>query len=605
MQRYLTKSAFKAARSCPTKLYYYNYRYPNTLDEDEYLQLLAEGGYVIGKLAQVLHPGGIEIEGPLEEALDKTTTGLEKENVTLFEAAVSSGGMLVRVDILERTGKTLRIIEVKSKSVDSVEFADEGPAYFRKSSNGWTEHIEDVAFQRLVVSRAFPEMEIETCLFLPDKSKPNKIAGLSGWFSVAEEAASQDHPNYNPPKISFTGDADALIRDNFMTMVDVGKLVDEIMPDIEIAVPRFLDSIARNERIIVPPAAKCAKCEYTKTDPQHPKSGFEICWGERAYTEPHILTLGHLGNFNRNGQIDNLISSGKSSLYDVPAGLVKGKHHNRPYYQATRQAEFLAAEFATEVLTGLSYPLHFIDFETNQSAVPFYRAMRPYDRVLFQWSCHTMRSEGGPLEHDEWLHDQEADPNVTFGKTLARRLGTDGTLLTWSAYENTQLAYLYRYLLENDIDEPGLSGWVLQTARIDEKGGERILDLNKVALEYYYHPLMGARTSIKVTLPAILSSAGSLDRIREILQAEGLYQLDTHGNIVDPYSLLPQIEAMNETARVAEGTGAMIAYQKMAYGNLPADERNKYRSALLRYCSLDTLAMVLIWEYWVALSKRT
>jgi hypothetical protein len=222
-----------------------------------------------------------------------------------------------------------------------------------------------------------------------------------------------------------------------------------------------------------------------------------------------------------------------------------------------------------------------------------------------------MRRAGGLLEHYEWLHDRETDPNVAFGKTLARRLGKKGALLTWSTYENTQLAYLHRYLSDNDIDEPELSEWLVQTAQIDDEGGERILDLNKVAQDYYYHPLMGARTSIKVTLPAVLSSAGSSDRIRELLQVEGLYQTDRNGIIVDPYSLLPEIEPAvraeeaERSERVDEGTGAMIAYQKMAYGGLGDHERNAYRTALLRYCNLDSLAMVLIWEYWVGKSNST
>ena len=177
--------------------------------------------------------------------------------------------------------------------------------------------------------------------------------------------------------------------------------------------------------------------------------------------------------------------------------------------------------------------------------------------------------------------------------------------MTWSAYENTQLAYLYRHLALNNIDEPELSEWLLKTAKIDDLGGERLLDLNKVALNYYYHPNMGARTSIKVTLPAVLESAGSSVRIRKLLQAEGLYELDETGDIVDPYSLLPEIKPMDEaeeaekSERVSQCTGAMIAYQKMAYGGLGDDERNRYRNALLKYCGLDTLAMVLIWEYWL------
>jgi hypothetical protein len=44
----------------------------------------------------------------------------------------------------------------------------------------------------------------------------------------------------------------------------------------------------------------------------------------------------------------------------------------------------------------------------------------------------------------------------------------------------------------------------------------------------------------------------------------------------------------------------MRAYQAMMYGVERDDmqAREQWRKLLLQYCELDTLAMVLIWEYW-------
>ena len=50
---------------------------------------------------------------------------------------------------------------------------------------------------------------------------------------------------------------------------------------------------------------------------------------------------------------------------------------------------------------------------------------------------------------------------------------------------------------------------------------------------------------------------------------------------------------------VGEGGAAMIAYAKLQYYELPDSEREAIRSALLRYCELDTLAMVMLYEYWI------
>ena len=56
---YLSKSDFKVARTCPAKLYYKKLRYPTILDDDPYMASLADGGFMVGKLAQLQYPEGV------------------------------------------------------------------------------------------------------------------------------------------------------------------------------------------------------------------------------------------------------------------------------------------------------------------------------------------------------------------------------------------------------------------------------------------------------------------------------------------------------------------------------------------------------------------
>jgi len=46
--------------------------------------------------------------------------------------------------------------------------------------------------------------------------------------------------------------------------------------------------------------------------------------------------------------------------------------------------------------------------------------------------------------------------------------------------------------------------------------------------------------------------------------------------------------------------GAMRAYQDMLFGMHKNDPviRDRMRDSLLRYCGLDTTAMVIIWKHW-------
>jgi hypothetical protein len=64
--RYLTKSRFKLAADCPTKLFYSGkpQLYRNLKQEDSFLAMLADGGYQVGELAKCFYPTGVEISSP-------------------------------------------------------------------------------------------------------------------------------------------------------------------------------------------------------------------------------------------------------------------------------------------------------------------------------------------------------------------------------------------------------------------------------------------------------------------------------------------------------------------------------------------------------------
>jgi len=125
---YLTKSRFKLALSCPAKLYYQARpdEYANKQIDDPFLQALAKGGFQVGALAKCYYPDGIEITTrDKKEALNQTTKLLQKKNVTIFEAALAYKNLFIRVDILEKKGDVINLIEVKSKSCDPQTFDDQ------------------------------------------------------------------------------------------------------------------------------------------------------------------------------------------------------------------------------------------------------------------------------------------------------------------------------------------------------------------------------------------------------------------------------------------------------------------------------------------------
>ena len=170
--RYLTKSRFKLAVECPTKLYYTGKKeYANKSLGNPFLEALAEGGFQVGELAKYYYPGGHTIHTlDYEEALQQTNILLEQDDVTIYEAAIKHNNLFIRADVLVKKGKSIKLIEVKSKSIDE----HSSKQFFTKDRNGiekgiyaeWKPYLYDVAFQRHVVKLAFPGATVTSFLFL-------------------------------------------------------------------------------------------------------------------------------------------------------------------------------------------------------------------------------------------------------------------------------------------------------------------------------------------------------------------------------------------------------------------------------------------------------
>ena len=146
-----------------------------------------------------------------------------------------------------------------------------------------------------------------------------------------------------------------------------------------------------------------------------------------------------------------------------------------------------------------------------------------------------------------------------------------------------------------------------------------MIDLCELVKRYYYSPSTNGSNSIKYVLPAILNDSEFLQQkyAQPVFGADGGIQsrnftdkiwIEADGDRVkDPYQLLPKmIEDASETdlARIDDGEiirdggAAMAAYARMQFEDMGDEERRLTEKALLQYCELDTLAMVMIYEGW-------
>lgn len=80
-----TKSKFKLALECPTKLYYIDKpQYANQQKNNSFLKALAEGGYQVEALARCYYPEGILVEANAKESALEMTKRLLKSEATSF-----------------------------------------------------------------------------------------------------------------------------------------------------------------------------------------------------------------------------------------------------------------------------------------------------------------------------------------------------------------------------------------------------------------------------------------------------------------------------------------------------------------------------------------
>lgn len=201
-------------------------------------------------------------------------------------------------------------------------------------------------------------------------------------------------------------------------------------------------------------------------------------------------------------------------------------------------------------LDKLEYPLYFLDFETFGlgNAIPFIENSRPYQHIPFQYSLHIQREPSAPIEHKEYLHQEAGtDPRQEFMEKLKEDIGEEGSIIAWSMGYEKQI--LRKVMSDLQIDNQFFND--LQT---------RFVDLMQPFQQFsLYHPSQKGSYSLKYVLPAFTELRYS--------------DLD-----------------------IADGGTAAIEYLKAFKGELAEDESARVYNDLLKYCELDTYAMVELLE---------
>ena len=650
--RYLTKSRFKLGVECPTKLYYTRKpEYPDQKMDDPFLKALSDGGYQVGELAKLYFPNGHDITTlDYEEAEEQTLKLLEQEEVIIYEPAIRFKNLFIRIDVLIKKGNQFQLIEVKSKSFD----VNKENLFVTKNGtirSSWKSYLYDIAFQKYVLESAFPEASVTSFLMMVDKNVKCPIEGLNQKFKVVK-----DESNRRGIKVSSTLPKECL-DEKILIQVPVDEEIKLIYDGKDSKEPKernFFDEISflaekyeNDEKIVSDIGAKCEKCEFKSSKEEEKdgfKNGFKECWSaklnwsDKDFEDENVLSIWKLGK-----KKDKLIKKGKIKLVHLKKEDIAPEHNDKPglslkerqwlqveKVQKGETKPFLDVQGMKNEMDKWTFPLHFIDFETSSVAFPFNKGRRPYEGIAFQFSHHIVR-EDGTVEHaGQYLNTKQGVfPNYEFVRQLKSELEKDkGTIFRYANHENIYLNEIYCQLLDdpNDIpDRDTLCAFIKSITRssrssVEEWQGDRcMVDMRELVIKFFYAPYTKGSNSIKQVLPAVLNSSAFLQGkySKPIYGSEGgIKSLNfkdwkwiewKERNIVDPYKMLPKMfqdvpdknrHLISEEDELSNGGAALTAYGRMQFSEISEYEKKELERALLKYCELDTLAMVMIYEAW-------
>ena len=270
---------------------------------------------------------------------------------------------------------------------------------------------------------------------------------------------------------------------------------------------------------------------------------FSYC--TRNIEKPNVFSIHNL----RKKKMIEYYNEGIITFKDLVKKEENPKYLEQIEYELYNKKEKIEKDNIKEFLDTLSYPMYFLDFETYQQVIPLYKGIHPYEQIPFQYSLHYIEKKDGEVLHKEFLAQEGVDPRRSISEALVRDIPLDVCVIAYNmSFEKKVLVNLSKLFPE----------YREHLLNISNNLKDLEIPFDK---RYYYNRLMMGKSSIKYVLPA----------------------------------LFPDDESLNyhNLEGVHNGSEAMNAFCNLE--KLSEEERLKVREELLKYCYLDTYAMVKIY----------
>ena len=338
-------------------------------------------GHNVGKFAQTLFPGGVEVDIQLfenmQDVVSYTETLISKGTEIIYEAGFQFDEVLVLTDILVKGSGGWKIYEVKS------------------STELKPQYLLDVAVQYYIAKNAGLTIEDLFLVYVNNQYTRSGGIDVTALFTVESVLEpvreAQEYVEKTIPELK------KVLQLHTIPQIDIGEYCHDPY-----------------------------ECDFT---------GY--CWNH--IPQNSIFELTGLGK-NRKFE---LYRSGILTLDMVPEGYPLNDAQRLQVESVKTKSSYVDRAPIRDFIEEIHYPIHFLDFETFMPAIPLYDRSRPYQHIPFQYSLFIKRDEHTDLEHFEYLGMPECDPRREFIEGLLSSVEREGDILVYNkAFEITRLKEL-------------------------------------------------------------------------------------------------------------------------------------------------------------------
>lgn len=199
------------------------------------------------------------------------------------------------------------------------------------------------------------------------------------------------------------------------------------------------------------------------------------------------------------------------------------------------------------LIQGVNYPLGFLDFEGFQLSIPEIKGEGPMQTIPFLFSLHGLAiSQPTDINHKYHLNPRDCEnPYHLFCEALIKACKPYKNLVVYNnLFENQILNRLKNCLPSYALDLEEIQAKMIDFQPLFEQG-------------HAYHPAQRGKISLKAVSSSMLG------------------------------------ENLFENGGVKNGLEACKAYEFMPF----IGQQEQLQSDLVQYCSMDTLAMVKLWQF--------